>query len=88
MHSKRSKRENRPQCVWAGRFGHTRPSFTAFGQAHFSPWQEEGQPKVLLSQDSGTMFSKGMLWAAWVAVAKALMLDMQIPRATLDLQRD
>lgn len=34
------------------------PGFTAFGQAQFYPWEEEGQPKVLLGWDSGTVISK------------------------------
>lgn len=27
------------------------PGFTAFGQAQFCPWEEEGQPEVPLSWD-------------------------------------
>ena len=37
------------------------PGFTAFGQAQFHPWEEEGQPKVLPSWDNGTVVSKE-LW--------------------------
>ena len=33
------------------------PGFIACGQAQFYPWEEEGQPKVLI-WDNGTVISK------------------------------
>ena len=33
------------------------PGFIACGQAQFYPWEEEGQPKVLI-WDNGTLISK------------------------------